>query len=97
MKKEPAQWYINGRFLSQPLTGVQRYAEEIIRALDHLVSNGDTDADGIKLELVCPLGSRPLRELRSIKRSEADRGKGHMWEQLVLPFHTRGGLLSRGN
>jgi hypothetical protein len=27
-------WSINGRFLSQPLTGVQRYAREIVRELD---------------------------------------------------------------
>ena len=26
--------YINGRFLTQPLSGVQRYAREITRALD---------------------------------------------------------------
>src|SRR5262249_10620540 len=26
------KWYINGRFLTQPVTGVQRYALEVVRA-----------------------------------------------------------------
>ena len=31
--------YINGRFLTQRITGVQRYALEITRALDSLISD----------------------------------------------------------
>jgi hypothetical protein len=30
--------YINGRFLTQPITGVQRYAHEMLRALDVLLT-----------------------------------------------------------
>jgi hypothetical protein len=30
---------INGRFLSQPVTGVQRYAHELIRELDRLLTS----------------------------------------------------------
>uniref|UniRef100_UPI003FF08306 hypothetical protein n=1 Tax=Megamonas funiformis TaxID=437897 RepID=UPI003FF08306 len=30
--------YINGRFLSQKITGVQRYAEEITKSLDNLLN-----------------------------------------------------------
>ena len=33
-------WTINGRFLTQPLTGVQRYARETIAALDRLIDAG---------------------------------------------------------
>ena len=31
--------YINGRFLTQRITGVQRYALEMTKALDHLISD----------------------------------------------------------
>ena len=33
-------WSINGRFLTQPLSGVQRYAQEIVRGLDALIVAG---------------------------------------------------------
>ena len=35
--------YINGRFLTQRITGVQRYALEITRALDSLISDDKKD------------------------------------------------------
>ena len=35
--------YINGRFLSQRVTGVQRYAREIVIALDKLLQDGKDD------------------------------------------------------
>ncbi|WP_197086711.1 hypothetical protein [Bradyrhizobium sp. LTSPM299] len=33
--------YINGRFLSQKLTGVQRYAAEIVKAMDGLLATSE--------------------------------------------------------
>jgi hypothetical protein len=33
-------WTINGRFLTQPLSGVQRCAREIVSALDDVISRG---------------------------------------------------------
>jgi glycosyltransferase involved in cell wall biosynthesis len=92
-----AQWFINGRFLSQPPTGVQRYAGEIVRALDEIVSEQGTKANGLKIELLCPPGSRDLPGLNSISVSTVGRGKGHLWEQTMLPHYVKGGLLSLGN
>ena len=37
----PRHWAINGRFLTQRMTGVQRYANEIVMALDGLLSEID--------------------------------------------------------
>ena len=60
------QWTINGRFLTQPLTGVQRYARETIAALDHLIDTGHPLARGLSIELVCPPNER--EKLISVSR-----------------------------
>ena len=90
-------WSINGRFLTQPLSGVQRYAQEIVRGLDALVSEGHPLAQDLELEVVTPPGAvRPL-ELNAIGIRSAGRRGGHAWEQLSLPKAPRGGLLSLAN
>ena len=88
------RWTINGRFLAQPFSGVQRYAHEILYALDDLVSNGDASCRGLKLDLVAPSETPNLPALSSIAVVRAGRGKGHVWEQTVLPAVTKGGILS---
>jgi glycosyltransferase involved in cell wall biosynthesis len=90
-------WSINGRFLTQPLSGVQRYAQEIVRALDALIVAGHPLAKDLSLELVVPPGlMRPL-PLETITSRRAGKSGGHAWEQLMLPRAPRGGLLSLGN
>ena len=90
-------WSINGRFLTQPLSGVQRYAQEIVRGLDALVSEGHPLTRDMELELVTPPGAvRPL-ELGAIAIRAAGRRGGHAWEQLSLPKAPRGGLISLAN
>jgi glycosyltransferase involved in cell wall biosynthesis len=93
----PGRWFINGRFLSQQPTGVQRYAEEIVRALDEIVSEQSNEANGLKIELLCPPGSREVPGLNSILVRSVGRGRGHLWEQTMLPRYVKGGLLSLGN
>ncbi|HZT49628.1 MAG TPA: glycosyltransferase family 1 protein, partial [Hyphomicrobiaceae bacterium] len=41
------RWSINGRFVTQPLTGVQRYAREIVTALDHWLAEAHPLARGL--------------------------------------------------
>ena len=90
-------WSINGRFLTQPLSGVQRYAQEIVRGLDALVSEGHPLAQGLELEVITPPGlARPL-PLGAISMRSAGKRGGHAWEQLSLPKAPRGGLLSLAN
>lgn len=90
-------WCINGRFLAQPLTGVQRYAHEIVSALDQIASEGHPLAEGLDLELVVPVGVSALPRLRSIRLRQVGRMPGHLWEQLSLPNAARDGLLSLCN
>ncbi len=91
------KWAINGRFLTQPLSGVQRYSEEITRALDALIADGSPLAAGFDIEILCPPGSRDLPGLRAIKIRQVGSMGGHVWEQAELPRHASHGLLSLGN
>ena len=68
---------INGRFLTQPLSGVQRYAREIVRALDRL-----PDAER-RYRLMVPSGADPMPLDRIPVRRLSGSG-GHLWEQVRL-------------
>jgi glycosyltransferase involved in cell wall biosynthesis len=82
--------YINGRFLCQRMTGVQRYAFETLLALDGLLAaEGDV---GIEFMLVAPAGTPPP-QLSNIGFVSGGLGAGHLWEQTWLPWVTRDGLL----
>ncbi|HEY2746212.1 MAG TPA: glycosyltransferase family 1 protein [Polyangia bacterium] len=80
---------INGRFLTQSTTGVQRYAIELVRALDREL-DGD---DRWRFELVGPRGMRSSLPLAHIRQRSVGRLSGHAWEQLELPLHVRGRFL----
>ena len=96
---------INGRFLMQPVTGVQRVARELTRALDRLVAE---EHPGVRVRLVCEPEAQ-LDDLAlvatTVERAPGRWGgrigghvRGHAWEQLVLPRRVRGGhLLCLGN
>lgn len=83
--------YINGRFLTQMVTGVQRYATELIRALDQiLVQEKDCKDEYI---LLMPSHRISTLSLQKIQQREVGRLSGHLWEQIELPFYCRDGLL----
>lgn len=89
-------WGINGRFLTQRVTGVQRYAYEIVMALDALLAEDQDLARELAIRLIVPPGAkRPA--LARISYYQTGWGKGHVWDQLVLPFCARTGVLSLGN
>ena len=90
-------WSINGRFLTQSTTGVQRYAREIARALDIALGYDHPWVRDLDVDLLVPPGAQHDLELSRIRTIEVGRTGGHRWEQLTLPFHVRGGLLSLGN
>jgi glycosyltransferase involved in cell wall biosynthesis len=100
----PQEIVINGRFLMQPVTGVQRVARELTRALDHLVAE---EGLLVRLRLVCEpdaeLDDLDLK-VTTIERAGGTAGRHisslrrHAWEQFVLPRRVRGGhLLCLGN
>jgi len=74
---------IDGRFLTQRTTGVQRFAREIVRALDAV------EMPGVELELICPPGAERLG-LARIRQTFRGLGGGHAWEQLQLPWFAAG-------
>lgn len=74
---------INGRFLARPVTGVERFAGEMLRALDALAAACDT-----RFELLRPPGSAPPG-LDHIGDRQVGRLSGHAWEQIELPFYAR--------
>ncbi|MBR0657820.1 glycosyltransferase family 4 protein [Neoroseomonas oryzicola] len=79
---------LNGRFLTQGMTGVQRFATEIVAAADVLAATGEWPA----VRVLHPAGARDagLRHLRA--ESVGSRG-GQAWEQLDLPRALKGEVL----
>ena len=90
-------WAINGRFLTQRMTGVQRYAHEIVAALDQILAEGDDRTSLAAMRLIVPPGLLDRPTLSRIGVSQTRFGSGHAWDQFVLPFHARAGVLSLGN
>lgn len=85
-------WTINGRFLSQPTTGVQRYAREIMRSLDVLIAERSPFTHGLELSLQCPPDSSDF-PLSSIECRKVGGAGGHLWEQTTLAASLHGGGL----
>jgi glycosyltransferase involved in cell wall biosynthesis len=90
-------WAINGRFLTQRMTGVQRYAHEIVAALDVIMSERDDIARRLGFRLVLPPGAEVKSALSQIEIRRTDFGSGHAWDQFVLPWFSTTGVLSLGN
>jgi glycosyltransferase involved in cell wall biosynthesis len=90
-------WTINGRFLTQKVTGVQRYAHEILAALDAHLDERHPLARDLSLELLVPAGNVPMPPFRHLSVRTAGGPSGHFWEQFTLPLRARGGILSLCN
>lgn len=77
---------VNGKFTAQRLTGVQRVAYELMRAVR------STHAAADEIEVAVPKNAvesaSPLKRLRPVPWL-----KGDLWEQIALPLATRGELL----
>jgi len=87
---------INGRFLTQKVSGVQRYAREIISALDRLLVSGNTPLASANWRLVAPPGTDCDLLLQKIEFQTIGSGGGHLWEQLHLR-KAPGLIVSLGN
>ncbi len=77
--KKYSKIVINGRFLTQKLTGVQRYALEITKALDSMIEN-----ESVSIELAVPANVENLPELKHIKTVFIGKKSGIIWEQTEL-------------
>lgn len=70
--------YINGRFLTQPLTGVNRFAYELTRAMIQ---------QGIDVIVVCPKNELvPDYDISGFCIIKYGFGSSHVWEQISFPF-----------
>ncbi|HVN54553.1 MAG TPA: glycosyltransferase family 1 protein [Anaerolineaceae bacterium] len=90
---------INGRFLGQPLTGVQRYSLEVLKVMDRLLTNGEIDPNGCRLTCYTPPSYRDIPATwKTIRVSPAGFLNGNLWEQIDLAVLARGKtLFSPGN
>ncbi|AXE16418.1 glycosyltransferase family 1 protein [Runella rosea] len=79
--------YINGRFLTQEITGVQRYALEVTKAIDILISPNDV------VVILTPKSQTIELNLKRISIKQVGFLTGHLWEQIELPLYCRNGLL----
>ncbi len=84
---------INGRFLTQPATGVQRYAYELVRAWDEMLGEGEIDPGRYAIELLAPRLESSAPSLECIPVRQVGRLAGNLWEQIDLPWSARGHLL----
>ena len=83
--------YLNGKFLAQPLTGVQRYARELLSAADRLRALSHANR---RWELLCPPGVAvpPWQTIQARQVGPAGLPL-HLWEQTALPWAARDGQL----
>jgi glycosyltransferase involved in cell wall biosynthesis len=82
---------INGRFLTQRSSGVQRFAAEAIKAIDRLLA-GDFAALKGRVEILAPRAARDF-PLRNIPLRRVGHFSGYAWEQIEYPLHGAGQLL----
>lgn len=95
-KPVPSEIVLNGRFLLQDVTGVQRVQREVLVALDEMVTAGRIPAPSVILPAQGDIVNAPA--LKSIKLTRAGRFSGHLWEQFELPKLCQGKtLLCLGN
>lgn len=87
--------YINGRFLTQPITGVQRSAVEFVKSLNNYLTNNPTINQ--EFEIICLVPGSFRGDLgvswQNIKIQKTGKLSGNLWEQIELPIFARNGLL----
>ncbi|HET8995332.1 MAG TPA: glycosyltransferase family 1 protein [Acetobacteraceae bacterium] len=95
--------FLNGRFLSQPVTGVQRFSAEIVAAIDRLVASGEWPDTAVLMPpparaVLEQTQEPPERRYPYLRLRKIGRTHGHLWEQMELPGAARGRILvSLGN
>ncbi len=91
--------FLNGRFLSQTVTGVQRFSAEITAAIDRLAFEDGWPETVVLAPRVARDGTaRRDAGYGRLKLREVGRTRGHVWEQTELSSAARGGtLVSLGN
>ena len=85
---------INGRFLSRPRTGVDRFAFEVVRSIDELLFELHSASGRLNVELLVPNdGCSIVNPFSCISIRTVPGRRGQCWEQFDLPLAARGALL----
>lgn len=82
--------FINGRFLTQKTSGVQRFAREIVKALDRHLAGQKASEDWV---LLAPENAPRDLDLSVIRQQNTGGLSGHIWEQTQLYAASRRGRL----
>lgn len=90
--RAPRRIVVNGRFLSQPRTGVQRYGVETLRALDRCLGQDPRWLRDARFQLAVPLDA-DVPMLEHFEIHTLPWLSGHLWEQLTLASFSRGAEL----
>jgi len=82
---------INGKFLASPVTGVQRYALEILNQMDRQLAEPVNQ----NLRMVClvPKMVKSYPNWQSIQCQQVGFGPANFWEQFELPLYASGRLI----
>lgn len=75
--------YINGKYLSQPITGVQRYAREVVRQFDE-----NDEYKDYTFKVICPENAIIPQASNRIEYIKIKR-KGYPFEQISLPKYLK--------
>jgi glycosyltransferase involved in cell wall biosynthesis len=84
---------INGRFLTHSVTGVERYALELVKAIDTLRLADDASVRGLDFVVVTPQKIQTSLSLSTIPIKAIGRLSGHAWEQFELATYRSDDLL----
>jgi glycosyltransferase involved in cell wall biosynthesis len=84
---------VNGRFLGQRVTGVQRHARELLRAMDALIASNPAVRARFSCTVLTPPGAAPSTSLTTIPVRCVGSLRGQLWEQLELARHAAGTIL----
>ena len=89
--------FVNARFLTEPITGIQRWSREVLSAMDQLIEDGVIDSERYSFTLLSPTLPTDLPSYRHLKLKVKGLMRSHLWEQLELPFLAKGFLLNFKN
>ncbi|MBB4011600.1 glycosyltransferase family 4 protein [Niveibacterium umoris] len=84
---------VNGRFLGRRATGVDRFAYEVLNAIDSLLDRSDPRLAELEFKVLIPRTVPERHQFRNISVSAVGKRDGQLWEQLDLRGAVKGRLL----